>query len=86
MVSVAVLSSPLSVVKPVMSSGLCAMIACSDIAPDAFGCTDHDSSDWLSSMTLPLQVIGYAAALEPPAPWKPIVAAWPFAFELPPSR
>ncbi|TMB55516.1 MAG: hypothetical protein E6J56_08270 [Deltaproteobacteria bacterium] len=26
-----------------------------------------------------MKTSGYAAALEPPAPWKPIVALWPLA-------
>ena len=75
--------SPLSVcrpgmVVPSMSSGLNAVIACSEYAPFAFGWTEKPSrSGSLSSKILPLQVSGWLAADAPPAPWKPIVAVWP---------
>ena len=77
--------SPLSVVKPLMSSGLCAVEACNAIAPSGSACTDQPSSGRLSSRILPLKVSGNAVAPAPPAPWKPMVAAWPFAMcpELP---
>src|SRR5262249_47242936 len=43
------------------------------------GATDQPAVTWSSSRILPFSPSGYAVALEPPAPWKPIVAVWPSA-------
>src|SRR5262245_19017699 len=57
-VTLAELLSPLSAVKPLISSGLNAINAWSDMAPPERGCTDQPSSGRLSSRILPLQVSG----------------------------
>ena len=72
--------SPLSVVNPEMSSGLNCISACTMVDLLGRGCTEKPSvSCRLSSRIFPLNTSGYAAALAPPAPWKPIVALWPLA-------
>ena len=83
--------SPVSVVKAgvstPMSSGLHAISAAIVATPrsDRPTSIDHPSSGRLSSRILPLKVSGNAVAPAPPAPWKPMVAACPFAMcpELP---
>src|SRR5262245_4425974 len=85
-VAVCTTSSPLNCCRPgmlptLMSSGLNASTPWGDIAT-AFGWIDQPSFvSSLSSRIFPLQVSGYAFDEPPPAPWKPIVAAWPFAFD-----
>jgi hypothetical protein len=64
------LSSPVSVAKPVMSSGLCAINAESTTLPARPTSTDQPSFGRLSSSTLPLHVMGCTVVADPPpAPW-----------------
>jgi hypothetical protein len=81
-VTPAIALSPVSDVKPEMSSGLNSWSACSETSFVACACAAQPSTGRLSSRILPLKVSGYGIADPPPAPWNPMVALWPLAFAL----
>ena len=55
------------------------MVSTAPLPHTGSGDTDQPLFGRLSSRILPLKVSGYAVAVAPPAPWKPIVAVCPLA-------